>query len=370
MTSLTLSPATADGTVGVPITFTATALDNGTPVQNVVLIFKVENNKSATRVATNASGQATFLYTPTTLPAKVKVCVADNQKSSGSTTCDDDLPTDFSVVASSASPPPTVSIADATVTEGDSGTTPAAFVVTLSASSAAPVTVSYATANGSAIAGSDYTARTGTVTFDPGAISATISVDVLGDTVEEPNETFAVNLTNPSGVSIADGAATGTINDDDSVAVLPTVSIADATVTEGDSGTTPAAFVVTLSASSAAPVTVSYATANGSAIGGSDYTARTGTVTFDPGATSATISADVLGDTVEEPNETFAVNLTNPSGASIADGAATGTINDDDSASIPRLGGGRAPQNGEFDNVRPAQREAFFCGAMTTRPVC
>jgi predicted outer membrane repeat protein len=114
----------------------------------------------------------------------------------------------------------------------------------------------------------------------------------------------------------------------------PTLSIADVSANEGNSGSTPFVFTVTLSAASASSVTVDYATANGTATAGSDYVATSGTLTFAPGVTSQTITVDVIGDTTVESNETFVVNLSNASGAGIAKAQATGTILDDD-ATVP-----------------------------------
>ena len=110
---------------------------------------------------------------------------------------------------------PTVSIADATVVEGDTGTTNMGFTVTLSKVSAAPVTVGYATSNGTATAGADYTATSGTLTFAAGQVSQTINIGVLGDTTVEPGETVTVTLSNPSGATLSDASATGTITNDD-----------------------------------------------------------------------------------------------------------------------------------------------------------
>lgn len=91
------------------------------------------------------------------------------------------------------------------------------FVVTLDKASTAPVTVHYVTSNGTAIAGVDYTAASGTVEFAPGVTSRTVHVDILGDVSVETHETLTVTLSNPpSGATIADGTATGTITDDDS----------------------------------------------------------------------------------------------------------------------------------------------------------
>jgi hypothetical protein len=122
----------------------------------------------------------------------------------------------------------------------------------------------------------------------------------------------------------------GTIVNDDG-AVPSSLSIADVAVTEGNSGTTAANFVVTLSPAASSTVTVNYATANGTATAGSDYVAQSGTLTFTAGQTSKTIAVLVNGDTTVEPNETFVVNLTSAAGASIADAQATGTITNDDS---------------------------------------
>lgn len=230
-------------------------------------------------------------------------------------------------------PLPTLAIADTGVPEGDAGTTPASFTVTLSAAAAQNVTVAYATANGSATAPSDYTAASGTVTFAPGQTTRAVVVSVVGDTALEPNETFTVSLSSPSGATVADGQATGTIQNDD----LPTLAVADASVTEGTGGgTTPASFVVTLSAAAAQDVTVAYATANGTATAPADYASASGVVTFPPGATARTVTVQVAADALVEGDEAFTVGLSAPSGATVADGQATGTIVDDD---LPPVGG-------------------------------
>jgi hypothetical protein len=152
---------------------------------------------------------------------------------------------------------------------------------------------------------------------------------VVGDTDVEPAETFRVVLASPSGATIVDGSATGTITNDD-MASVPTLSIGDAAVAEGNSGTTSLTFTVTLSAApGAATVTVGYATEEGSA-SAQDFTATKGTLTFSGTTTTQTISVSVVGDTDVEPAETFRVVLASPSGATIVDGSATGTITNDD----------------------------------------
>jgi hypothetical protein len=223
--------------------------------------------------------------------------------------------------------PPAVSIDDAVVVEGDSGSRTATLTVRLSAPSSFDVTVPFATANGTAVAGSDYTARTGNLTIPAGATSAALTVTVLGDLVGEPNETVLVNLGAPTNATLADSQGVLTILNDDP---LPLLSIDDPTVVEGDSGSRNAKFTVTLSAPATASVTVSYATADGTAVAGSDYTARSGTLTIPAGVTSATFTVPVLGDTVPEPDETFQVQLTGPTGAALAKGTGSAWITNDD----------------------------------------
>jgi probable HAF family extracellular repeat protein len=220
---------------------------------------------------------------------------------------------------------PTVSIGDVTVTEGNAGTTNAIFTVTLSAPASGPVTVHFATGNGTATAGADYTAQSGTLTFAPGQTTATVTVAVHGDVTAEPNETFRGSLSQPAGAVLADSQGVGTIVDDE-----PRLSISNVARLEGRSGTTLFVFTVTLSAASSVPVTVNYATANGSARSTEDYTAQSGTLTFEPGQTSKTISIVVKGDRKRESSETFFVNLSGAFGALILDGQGFGTILNDD----------------------------------------
>jgi hypothetical protein len=118
-------------------------------------------------------------------------------------------------------PNPTASIVNVTANEGNAGNTPFTFDVTLSAASGSPVTIDYATANGSAIAGTDYVAASGTLTFPVGVTSQPITVNVIGDTQVEPNRTFFVNLSNATGATILTTQATGTIVDDDVAVALP-----------------------------------------------------------------------------------------------------------------------------------------------------
>jgi hypothetical protein len=113
-------------------------------------------------------------------------------------------------------------------------------------------------------------------------------------------------------------------------APLPTLSVNDASVPEGNAGTATATFTVSLSAAAAGPVTVSYATADGTATAGTDYSAASGTLTFTAGQTTKTVAVSVTGDSSVEPNETFALNISGPAGAAIVDGSGEGTIVNDD----------------------------------------
>jgi uncharacterized repeat protein (TIGR01451 family) len=130
---------------------------------------------------------------------------------------------------------PTITIGNATVTEGHSGTTNAVFTVSLSSASDKTVTVSYATANGTASAGSDYVAAAGLLTFPPGMLSQPVNVPVVGDFAFEPNETFTVNLSGPGNATILDGQGLGTITNDDTNPVDLSVTKTDGveTVTPG-----------------------------------------------------------------------------------------------------------------------------------------
>lgn len=214
----------------------------------------------------------------------------------------------------------------------------ATFTLALSRSSVYPVTVNYATADGTARAGADYVATSGSVTFAPGETRKTIEVHVIGDAVPEAQESFYVRLSNPVQATIADGEGMGTILDDDAPApALPAVTIGDVSLAEGNSGTKNANFTIRLSAAATSPVTVGYATANQTATAGGDYTAASGSVTFAPGETAKTLAIVIQGDTTYESDETFAVNLTSATGATLLDPQAIGRITNDDSVP-PTLG--------------------------------
>ena len=253
---------------------------------------------------------------------------------------------------------PELSIGDAAVQEG--GT--AEFEVTLRPASEQTVTVRYQTKNGTALAGSDYTETSGTLTFTAGQTTKTISVSTVDDDAQESDERFTVTLRNPDGGTLDDHTGEGTIrdNDDGGGGSLPTLSVGDAAVVEGDTAT----FRVTLSAASENVVTVSYKTKDGTAVAGSDYTAMAGTLRFEPSDTTKTIRVPTVDDDTPEETEAFTVELSAPSGATVADGTGTGTIrnNDDDGGRTPELSiGDAAVQEGgtaEFEvTLRPASEQ-------------
>jgi len=223
---------------------------------------------------------------------------------------------------------PSVSIASASVSEGNSGSTSLVFNVTLSAASTNDVTVDFATTPGTALAGSDYTTTSGTLTFLAGQTTKTITVNVVGDTSVEPNETFNVNLSNPVNAQIGTAIGTGSIINDD-VAVTPSLAINDVSGLESAGTFT---FTVTLSTASANTVSVNYATANGTARAGSnrDYIATSGTLRFTPGQLTKTVSVRINNDTTVESSETFTVRLSNATNATLADSSGLGTIVDND----------------------------------------
>jgi len=237
--------------------------------------------------------------------------------------------------------PGRISIGDVSLAEGSAGQTAFRFTISLDQAQPTPVSVDFATADGTAATPADYTAGNGTVTFAPGETSRTITVQVNGDTTVEPDESFTVNLTNPTGnATIADAQATGTIvNDDQQAPPAPgQISINDLSQAEGNTGQTPFRFTVSLDRAQSAPVTVDFSTlaGAGTATAPSDFTATNGTVSFAPGETSKTITVQVNGDTTVEPDEVFFVNLANATGnATIADIQGAGTIlNDDQPATV------------------------------------
>lgn len=222
---------------------------------------------------------------------------------------------------------PMISVDDVTFTGADS-LAGSGFTVTLSAPSASPVTVHYQTADGTAIAGEDYTATSGTLTFDPGETSKPVPVTILADNVQEDTEQFYLNLDSPgSNAVIADGQGIGTIPNDDAE---PTFAIDDVTMAEGNSGTTNFIFTITKTGSTTLSSTVSYTTNNGSATAGSDFTGVTDSVVFLANETTKQVTVNVSGDISYENHETFTLDLTSATNGTFTDNSGLGTITNDD----------------------------------------
>ena len=228
-------------------------------------------------------------------------------------------------------PPPSISINDVAATEGDSIFKSVTFTVSLSAPSSFEVRVSFTVVGGTATISNDFDPVEGGLVFDPGVTSRTINVNLRGDNIHEPDETFFVNLSDPVNSSIADGQGQGTILNDDPV---PAITVFNAFGVEQTGIDSTLTFVFGLSNPSSQTITVDFATADGTATAGSDYVSTTGTVTFNPGETQKTATITIKDDLIDEVPETFFVNLSNPVNATIADGQAQCSITDNDGPTI------------------------------------
>jgi hypothetical protein len=224
--------------------------------------------------------------------------------------------------------PATLSIGDASVAEGHWGTTALVFPLALSRVAASDVSVDVVTAGGTATAGVDYHALSVRATIPAGQTQGTVAVSVIGDVIDEDDETVIAHLANAAGATIGDGAGVGTMLDDDAT---PTLSIGSVSLPEGDWGSSNAVFTLTLSAASGREVRVAYRTADGTAVAPGDYEASEGERVFQPGEVTRTITVAVVGDETAEANETFFVDLLNPVNATVAVARGTGTIVNDES---------------------------------------
>jgi hypothetical protein len=252
------------------------------------------------------------------------------------------------LATSVAAQQPSISVREAVVGEGNSGTTQATFVVALSGPASQPVSFSFATANGTATAGSDYVATSGgPVTFAVGEVEKPIVVLVNGDTVDETQETFFLDISNVQNATVSSSRGNGFINDDDG----PTISINDVSITEGNSGTKAATFTLTLSGSSVESIAIRVVTSPGTATASTDYTSVNTVVIFNPGTVTRTVDVAIAGDTNPESNETFSVNLSDPFGTTIVDGEGAGTILDDDHLLMLEESGPTPQQAAAFESL-------------------
>ncbi len=225
---------------------------------------------------------------------------------------------------------PSLSAADCTAAEGTGASGTCTLTATLSAASGKQVTVGYATLDGTATAPVDYASASGTITFPPGAASVAFPVSFAGDAQDETDEMFVFNLFGVQNATLLDAQGQVTIDDDDG----PTLTVSSPSVLEGNAGTTQAAFTLSLSAASVQTVTIAYTTVDGTASVGQDYQLASGVVTMPSGTTGQSVNVPVVGDVLDEPNETFYLALGPLVDATAASATIPATIQDDDGAVI------------------------------------
>jgi hypothetical protein len=226
---------------------------------------------------------------------------------------------------------------------------------------------------GRAAPNEDFLPVGGTAVFSGNETTETVTLTVLGDALDEDDETFGLEIYNPSSnAQIPDGMGLGTatILDDDGP---PRVSISGATVEEGDAGDVTARFSVALSSPSARPVSVKWATADGTATAGQDYEADDSTLSFPPGEVSQAVRVTVAGDTVNELDEEhFTVRLSEPTGVDLGPAATgTGRILDDDGPPSLSVSDASGAEGGQADFTVSLSKESgrpVTVSAVTTGP--
>lgn len=238
---------------------------------------------------------------------------------------------------------PSLTVGDDARAEGDAGTTAFTFTVTKSGPTFDTVTVDWSTAAGTASggvacgAGVDFENAAGSLSFGPSETTKQVVVLVCGDTVNEANETFTVNLSNVVNGSIHDGLGVGTIQNDDPA---PTLAIDDLSLPEGHAATTGFTFTVTKTGATEQTATVNWITSGVTATGGVacgpgvDFVSAAGSLSFVPSETTKQLTVQVCGDTDDEAHETFTVDLSNPVAATISDAQGIGTILNDDTTTL------------------------------------
>ncbi len=204
----------------------------------------------------------------------------------------------------------------------------AVFTVSLDEESQLPVTVQYATMDGTATAGTDYQPAMGELTIPAGEMNMPLPITVIDDVLIEGDETFTVTLSNPVGAVLEAATGRATIRDND----IYRLSVANIAVDEAGG---PARFTVTVDPPNPEQtVSVRYATMDGTAEAGADYTAVSNTLAIAPGQASAVIAVPILDDDVAEEDETFALVLSGVQHAQLSSAVATGTIRDDDAVPV------------------------------------
>jgi hypothetical protein len=261
-----------------------------------------------------------------------------------------------------APPTPTLSLTTNAVDEGGPGTNPRQVAVSLSEPTANTTAVDWTLAAGTATAGADFQPAGGTVNIPAGQTSASLAIDVLGDTTDEDDETVSIALSSPVGVQLAEASHLVRIVDNDAP---PVVTVTTASVTEGTSGNHVRPLSLGLSAASERNVRVDYSTTSGTAAVGTDFLGVSGQLSFAPGETSKAFNLTTVGDYADEPDETLTVDLLNSFNVSLPGTAQTVTILDDDPACVaadpvesatvlPSLSGDTGgDQRQVFDSISP-----------------
>ena len=300
-----------------------------TVTQEDELRFSIVNNSKPTLVTPSISNKQLFLdYLPNQTGSSQITVRATN------------LFGEFIDYQFTATVLPTITLALSPTSVSEDGTNNLIYTFSRNGDLSAALTANYSVA-GTATFNTDYTrigtgnftATSGTITFAAGASTATLTIDPTADTVVESNETVALTLATGTGYTIGTTTAvTGTIVNDD----VPVINLsANQTIVEGNSNPQNVTYTVTLSRSDTRVITVNYATANGTATAGSDYTSRTGTLTFNSGVTSQSINIPILNDSINEANETFTLTLKSPTNANLGTRTSvTTTISDTLTASV------------------------------------
>lgn len=222
---------------------------------------------------------------------------------------------------------PKVSVADASAAQ--TADDQLQFNVSLSQATTRTVQVNYDTVPGTAIAGTDYYAQTGrTLLFQPGEMSKVIRVQPIANPAASGDRTLTLQLSAPVNSTLDDSVATGTLR-----YALPQALVSDASTAEGNIGdSNKLEFAVKLDKAAAGPISIAYATTNGTATAGTDYDATSGSITFSSGDTTKTIEVAVIGNEDVQANRTLSLTLSGATGATIKRASAIGTIVDDDHA--------------------------------------
>jgi hypothetical protein len=311
--------------IGFDVNLNPAPQGTGAPASTTTTTAGATTTTTQAVTTTTAQPVTTTTAQPVTTTTAQPVTTTTAQPATTTTTRPATTTTRPATTTTTSSVLPKLTVSDVTVTEPDKGKVNATFTVSLSAPGE-KVSVKYATADGTATQPSDYKKKNGTLKFNGTTLSKTVTVSVNGDTLGELDETFSLVLSDAKNATIQDGTGAGKIVDNDP----PGLSIDDVAIVEGNKGTKQAVFTITMSKPDDKSVKVKYTTKDGTATAGSDYNKKSGSVSIKKGKTSIEVKVPVKGDTTNELNEVFIVELSAPEGATIVDATGIGTIVDDD----------------------------------------